>query len=61
MFKLSNNRYFKKLQYLIIGLRVSNLLTIRIQTTSAGGLPQITFNSNRLNANSVWMQLMQID
>ena len=36
-------------------------LTIRIQTTSEGGLTEFAFNSNRLNVNSVWKQLMRID
>ena len=45
----------------IIVLSYPIQLTIRIQTTSEGGLTEFAFNSNRLNANSVWMQLMRID
>ena len=45
----------------IIALSYPIQLTIRIQTTSEGGLTEFAFNSNRLNANSVWTQLMRID
>ena len=45
----------------IIALSYPIQLTIRIKTTSDGGLTEFTFNSNRLNANSVWTQLMRID
>ena len=36
-------------------------LTIRIQTTSRGGLAQFGFNSNRLNANSMWTRSIRIN
>ena len=45
----------------IIALSYPIQLIIRIQTTSEGGLTEFAFNSNRLNANSVWTQLMRID
>ena len=45
----------------IIALSYPIQLTIRIQTTSEGGLTEFAFNSNRLNAHSVWTQLMRID
>ena len=45
----------------IIALSNPIQLTIRIQTTSGGGLTEFTFNSNRLDANSVWTQSMRID
>ena len=45
----------------IIALSYPIQLTIRIQTTSEGGLTEFAFNSNRLNANSMWMQLTRID
>ena len=31
------------------------------ETTSAGELTEFAFNSNLLNSNSVWTQLMRID
>ena len=45
----------------IIVLSYPIQLAIHIQTTSEGGLTEFVFNSNRLNANSVWTQLMRID
>ena len=45
----------------IITLSYPIHLTICIQTTSEGGLAEFAFNSNRFNANFVWMQLMRID
>ena len=42
----------------IIELPYQICLIICIQTTSEGGLTEFAFNSNRLNANSVWTQLM---
>ena len=45
----------------IIALSYLIQITIRIQTTSEGGLSEFAFNLNRVNANSMWMQLMQID
>ena len=36
-------------------------LTIHIQTTSRGGLAQFGFNSNRLDANSVWTRSIRIN
>ena len=45
----------------IIALSYPIQLTIRIQTTAEGGLTEFAFNSNRLTANSMWTQLMQID
>ena len=39
----------------------SNPLLIRIQTTLEGGFTESAFNSNWLNANFMWMELMQID
>ena len=45
----------------IIALSNPIQLTIRIQTTSGGGLTGFAFNSNRLDANSVWTLLMRID
>ena len=44
----------------IIALSYPIQLTIRIHT-SEGGLTEFAFNSNQLNANSVWTQLMRID
>ena len=38
----------------IIALSFQILLTIRIQTTSEGGLAGSGFNLNQLDANSVW-------
>ena len=45
----------------IIALSYPIQPTIRIQTTSDGGLTEFAFNSNWLNANYVWTQLMRID
>ena len=42
----------------IIELPYPIRLIICIQTTSEGGLTEFAFNSNQLNANSVWTQLM---
>ena len=45
----------------IITLSFQILLTIRIQTTSESGLAGSGFNSNQLDANSVWMQSIRIN
>ena len=40
---------------------IESSFPIRIQTTSGGGLAQFGFNSNRVNANSVWTRSIRIN